>query len=401
MEWNKKIFGGISREEFLRDYWQKKPLFVKGAFPNFENPVEPDELAGMACEESVVSRIVSGDGDPKNWKLSYGPYEPEEMSALSEENWTLLVQQVEPWFDEVAALKRPFDFIPSWRSDDVMVSFAARNGSVGPHMDNYDVFLIQGMGSRLWKVGGEAVEREDLVEDCEVKILKNYETHHEWLAEPGDLLYIPPKYVHYGVAQEACMTYSVGYRAPNYYELLSSFLEAAKDELESKFYEDTDLEMQSNTGEIQGHVMQKVEDAMMHAIVTSELLPHWFGKLVTENRRIVEETKLEVPFDEKDYFLQELNEAGEIRFNEQVRTSYYVDEERDQVLFFAGGTEYIFGKDLLPFLQQVTDKWPVEKKEIALNLKNNSQLELLISFANEGILYLPEDSDEDFEDDED
>ena len=146
---NHPILGEITADEFLAEYWQKKPLLIRNAIPNFIAPIEGDDLAGLSLEEEVESRLVIGD----DWQLEHGPFEESRFETLPDRNWTLLVQGVDLWIPEVADLLKSFDFLPAWRVDDIMVSYAEDGGNVGPHFDYYDVFLLQGSGQRHWQVG--------------------------------------------------------------------------------------------------------------------------------------------------------------------------------------------------------------------------------------------------------
>ena len=211
------MFGSLSRAQFLERHWQRSPLFVPGAVPGFRSPISPDELAGLACEEGVESRLVQGHVGT-NFRLERGPFEEKRFSRLPKRNWTLLVQDVDKHVPEVARLLEPFRFLPDWRVDDIMVSFAAPGGSVGPHTDQYDVFLLQVQGKRRWQLS----ERFDPTNrpDCELRVLERFEPERELIAEPGDLLYLPPNVAHFGVAVDEAMTFSIGFRAPDRRELL-------------------------------------------------------------------------------------------------------------------------------------------------------------------------------------
>lgn len=210
------ILGRISREEFLAEYWQKKPLLIRNAIADFQPPIDADDLAGMALEEEVESRIVV----EQDWQLKYGPFTEETFASLPAEKWTLLVQAVDLWIPEVAEILEKFDFLPKWRIDDIMVSYAADGGSVGPHFDYYDVFLLQGAGRRRWQIGQPCDAESPLVTNTELKILQDFEVTEEWILEPGDMLYLPPKVAHHGVAIGECTTFSVGFRAPAVSEML-------------------------------------------------------------------------------------------------------------------------------------------------------------------------------------
>jgi 50S ribosomal protein L16 3-hydroxylase len=205
--------GDMPIETFLRDYWQKKPLLIRQAYPGFELPIDGDELAGLALEEEVESRIVLEHGKTP-WELRHGPFDEQTFSQLPESHWTLLVQAVDQWVPEIHELLQDFQFIPGWRLDDIMISYASDKGSVGPHFDYYDVFLLQGMGKRRWRIGQHCDSGSELVEGTPLKLLRNFETTDEWVLEPGDMLYIPPGIAHWGIAEGECITCSIGFRAP-------------------------------------------------------------------------------------------------------------------------------------------------------------------------------------------
>lgn len=217
------FFGVMSVDHFLSEYWQKKPLFIKGALPDFKSPITPDELAGLAVEPDVESRVVLENG-PEQWELRHGPFEDDTFHALPRERWTLLVQGVDTWVPEVAALVDHFRFIPNWRIDDVMISYAADKGGVGPHYDTYDVFLLQGLGRRRWEIGDMCDDATPRLEHPSLRILREFTARDGWDCEPGDLLYLPPRLAHLGVALgNDCMTYSVGFRAPGVADMIRRF----------------------------------------------------------------------------------------------------------------------------------------------------------------------------------
>ena len=218
------ILGNITTEEFLRDYWQKKPLVIRGAFADFEMPFDAGELAGLALETDCPARIILEKGhDNKNeespenkpWTVQYPPFTDESFTSTPETHWTFLVNDLERYYPELGNLIEPFRFIPDWRIDDLMVSYAADQGSVGPHVDAYDVFLIQGEGKRRWQVVTDPYYPSELLEDSQLAILKNFKHDEEWLLDTGDMLYLPPNVPHHGVAIGECMTFSVGFRAPD------------------------------------------------------------------------------------------------------------------------------------------------------------------------------------------
>ena len=249
------LLGEITVETFLKEYWHKKPLLIRGAIPNFEGFLTPNELAGLACEADVQSRLISFQ--KKQWKLEQGPFSEKRFSKLPERDWTLLVQSVNHHLQEGVDLLQQFNFIPHARLDDLMVSYAPDGGGVGPHFDSYDVFLLQGCGQRVWRIS----EQEDLslVEGAPLRILQNFNVEKEWTLSAGDMLYLPPHVAHWGIAIGDCMTYSIGFRAPSAEELSGEFLNYLQMNRElSGRYSDPDLAIQSHPAEINADMVKKV-----------------------------------------------------------------------------------------------------------------------------------------------
>jgi 50S ribosomal protein L16 3-hydroxylase len=253
----------MSPARFLRGYWQKRPLLIRHAFADFRNPVAPNDFAGLACEELALARIVVHEPKRDHWILRNGPFAESDFAKLPKTCWTLLVQDVDKWDADVAALLAPFDFLPSWRIDDVMVSYAEDGGSVGAHVDQYDVFLLQGLGRRRWQISTDPAARKTFRDDAELKLLREFAPTHEWILEPGDMLYLPPGVPHHGVAIGVCMTYSIGMRAPSQAELLIDFAETLAETLpESLRLTDPDLAPTRGDGEIDEAAIARVLCAM-------------------------------------------------------------------------------------------------------------------------------------------
>ena len=261
----------------LRDYWQKKPLLIRNPWDAWQNPLEPDELAGLACEAEVESRLVVGAQG--SWAVEHGPLAEARFARLGQEPSTLLVQAVDHHIPEVAALIAPFRFIPNWRIDDVMVSYATDGGGVGPHYDQYDVFLIQGNGCRRWRVGQLCDDESSLVPHDELRLLAEFRATDEWLLEPGDILYVPPRIAHDGVAVgDDCMTYSVGFRAPSRSELLTHFVDDLVAEMEDDDrYADPELATQENPGEISSDALDKLHQLAIEKLQDRSYFARWFG----------------------------------------------------------------------------------------------------------------------------
>lgn len=282
---------GMPAATFLRDYWQKRPLLIRGAFPDFQTPVMPDDLAGLACEEGALSRLIVHDRASDDWSVRTGPFQEEEFPGMPDHDWTLLVQDVDKWDPDVRALLPTFDFLPRWRMDDVMISFAATGGSVGAHVDQYDVFLLQAYGHRRWQIdASESISGKrpplGFRDDVELKLLKRFKATHDWVLAPGDMLYLPPNVPHNGVAEDPCLTFSFGMRAPSSAELIGDWLDnLVADADESIRYQDPDLKVPGDPNEIDVAAMNRVV-AALNAIRMNDpdRLGDWFGRFITTYR---------------------------------------------------------------------------------------------------------------------
>ena len=215
------VLGSLSEADFTRRYWQREPLLVRGALPAAIGLVDGDELAGLACEDGVDARLVIHDGEHDAWLCEDGPFAEARFATLPQRGWTLLVQAVDQHLAGVAALHERFAFLPRWRLDDVMVSYASDGGGVGPHFDHYDVFLIQASGARRWQIGQHCDAASALRDHPRLKLLADFQPRAQHDLQAGDMLYLPPGIAHQGTALGAdCITCSVGFRAPSHGELL-------------------------------------------------------------------------------------------------------------------------------------------------------------------------------------
>ena len=217
--------GGLRASEFLRDYWQKKPLLVRNAFPDLATLLEPDELLELAETEEAESRVIVEDG-AEPWEVRQGPFHSTVWRKLKGKKWTALVQAVDHYLPPLADLLDHFAFVPEWRIDDVMVSYAVPGGSVGAHFDQYDVFLLQGPGQRRWQLGEPCNDQTPRVEHAQLRLIADMPVSFDEILGPGDLLYVPPGLGHHGVAQTECLTYSVGFRAPSLGHILEQVVDA-------------------------------------------------------------------------------------------------------------------------------------------------------------------------------
>lgn len=281
--------GELDVHTFLRDYWQQRPCVLRGALADFQSPLDGDDLAGLACEPLAESRLIHGPDPAGQWTLAHGPFEESDFEGLGEANWTLLVQDVEKHFPPLQALLDRFSFLPSWRLDDLMISFAAPGGSVGPHVDQYDVFLLQAEGRRHWTIAehGPWVAREDVPID----MLEGFDAGQDWVLEPGDMLYLPPGVAHHGVALDPCLTYSVGFRAPSAADLamgLGEWLAQGNDD--GGRYSDPKLTVAQHHGEITRDAQARFRALLEHVIKDADNFPDFLAAFLSRFRQANEPT---------------------------------------------------------------------------------------------------------------
>ncbi|MBI3524634.1 MAG: cupin domain-containing protein [Betaproteobacteria bacterium] len=276
------LLGGLSPQQFLAEYWQKKPLLVRQAIPNFSGIAglqSREEALDLACGEDAQARLVSREQE--EWKLAHGPFTPRNFQRRGKRAWTVLLQGVNLLLPAGDRLLRAFDFIPQARLDDLMVSYAVDGGGVGPHFDHYDVFLLQGMGQRRWRIGAQ----RDLTlrADLPLKILKDFRPSRDWLLNPGDLLYLPPQWAHDGTAVGACMTFSIGFRAPPAQELAEQFLMHLQDRIALPGrYHDADLRLQKHSAEIGAAMIDQVSEMLARIRWNRATVRDFLGCALTE-----------------------------------------------------------------------------------------------------------------------
>jgi 50S ribosomal protein L16 3-hydroxylase len=328
---------GMPPQSFLRHYWQKRPLLIRGAFPDFVSPLTPEDLAGLACEEAALSRVVRHDRKKDRWTLRNGPFAESDFPKLPKQDWTLLVQDVDKWDADVRGLLDFFDFLPRWRIDDIMISFAAPGGSVGAHVDQYDVFLLQGHGKRHWQIDTRADAPTAFRDDVELKLLREFHPNHEWTLEPGDMLYLPPGVPHHGVAVDACLTYSVGMRAPSQAELMVDFAEhLAQRTGEEARYADPDLSVPVDTNEIDETALARVRRALVELQTDEATLKAWFGAYISSYRSVGISAPPKPPTT--DAIRKTLSAGGVLSRHPFLRSAWCRDGKR--ALLFADGEAY-------------------------------------------------------------
>ena len=274
------FLGGLTARQFLADYWQKKPLLVRQAFPEFTGLLSRNEMMALAGRDDVESRFVSQAG---GWTIEHGPFAPVRLRKATKP-WTVLVQGLNTLLPEADRFMRQFAFVPYARLDDLMVSYANDGGGVGPHFDSYDVFLIQGIGQRRWRIGNQ--KDQTLLEGLPIRILKDFQPVHDWVLASGDLLYLPPEWAHDGIAVGECMTYSVGFRAAPAQDLAEQFLTFLQDRqsLPGR-YRDPSLKLQKHPAKISAEMIDQVADILAGIRWNRGLVRDFLGSHLTEPKR--------------------------------------------------------------------------------------------------------------------
>jgi 50S ribosomal protein L16 3-hydroxylase len=391
------LLGSFSVDTFLEEYWQKKPLLIRNALPDFSDPLSPEELAGLACEEGVESRIVSkttskkvsrtAPTDDDGWTLRNGPFVESDFTSLPDHYWTLLVQAVDHWFPDVKKLTKIVDFIPRWRIDDVMVSYAEKGAGIGPHFDYYDVFIVQGKGSRTWCIGQPCDSQSELVNDSGLKILKHFEKQEEWQLNSGDVLYIPPGLAHQGISLDSSLSYSIGFRAPSTAEVLLAYSdEICSDLNDDERFVDPKPQKPLSEGEINSSTLNKVEEMIIASLKNNEALPGWFGKYMTEPKH---EDSLPVP--EETISTQELLLTladGELLFRHPASRFAFITTQ-DTLTLFADGEAFPFrsASALIQALSKLLNASNDDKPlDLARYLDDTEAVNLLSQLYNQGSL---------------
>ncbi|MDC9508238.1 cupin domain-containing protein [Pseudoalteromonas sp. Angola-4] len=325
----------LCEQEFLNQYWQKKPLLIKQGFTDFQDPIEAEELAGLAMEESIESRIVTNHND--DWQAYQGPFE--DFEKLTEQHATLLVQAVDHWHSDAAQLLQPFRFIPNWRIDDLMISYSTPKGGVGPHLDQYDVFIIQGQGKRHWRVGLPDPTLKQFAQNKKLLQVEQFEAVIDCILEPGDILYIPPGCPHEGYAIENALNYSVGFRAPNQQDLFSSFADHVIDtDSGQKRYTDHTLALRDSKGELLQSETDKVKTLMQALLNNDELFKHWLGNTLSQAKHEMDLAPLEEPITCEQMSDLIANNAEEFERLGGVRAIY--QQLEDTLLLSINGENY-------------------------------------------------------------
>lgn len=372
----------LSEQEFLTHFWQKKPLLIKQGFSHFEDPLDANELAGLAMEDSIESRIVTNHNN--DWQTHQGPFE--DFDLLTEENSTLLVQAVDHWHPEAAQLLEPFRFIPNWRIDDLMISFSTPNGGVGPHLDQYDVFIIQGEGKRHWRVGLSDPTLKQFAQNKKLLQVEAFEAVIDCILEPGDILYIPPGCPHEGYAVENALNYSVGFRAPNQQDLLSSFADHVIDtESGQKRYTDHNLVTRASKGELTNNEAEKIKHLIASMLEDDGLFKQWLGKTLSQPKHEMDLAPVEPAFSQEQ-IANELAEPDTI-FERVGGTRAIYQLCENELLVSINGDNFTLPIGDIAAVKLLTDETEFNTNELANAQNSLVFVQMFTILVNEGIWF--------------
>ena len=372
----------VTLETFLKDYWQKKPLLFRNAFPDFCSPLNADELAGLACEEDSNARIIIETQDKPYWSVEYGPIDENRFSSLPQTNWTLLVGDVEKHVIEGRDLLEEFRFIPDWRIDDLMISYAVKGGSVGPHLDAYDVFLLQAEGQRHWSISFTE-DNDSFLEDIDLRILKSFTAQQEWTLNPGDMLYLPPNVAHHGVAVDDCITCSIGFRSPSVHNLISEYAESLAVNLSQDIrFTDADIEQQEHPAEITQTSIDHIKQLLInHLKIDDDFIQKWFGEHITESHANSPQSSDQHSHTE----IKDLNGLNSIDLlSTALTTKLLYSKHKDQALVFADGKSF---ETSLTFAQTLCQSHDIKTKSLLASIQTKNDETTLLYLISHNHLY--------------
>ena len=380
------ILGNIGTDAFLKEYWQQKPLLIRQAIAKWPTSLEPDELAGLALEEEVRARIVLEQSGQSIWECQHGPFTEDSFKELPESHWCLLVQDIEKLLPEFSWLIDHFLFLPRWRIDDLMVSYAAPEGSVGPHVDQYDVFLLQGMGQRRWQIQQHNVDTDNLLENSELQILQDFKAEQEWLLEPGDMLYLPPGVAHYGIAVDDCITYSIGFRAPSKAELIQSLAETiVNDPGFNDHYRDQIRQGVLHPGEIDPGSLDHIRQFMLQALDDRTLVARAACTLLSEASIYLPDIPENASMEK---FSAILEKSKSIQIHPAIKMLYH--KTGNGLEWFIEGTAYPVRQEDCKTIMSLVDHYCLEGKDMSSIRQNQKLVDIFFTVYKNGGLIIDE-----------
>ena len=377
-------FQDIDLQTFLSDYWQKKPLVIRGALPDFETPISAEELAGLSLEEEVESRIVIQNSE-KDYQLLKGPFDESTYENLPEENWTLLIQGMDRLVPEVTDVLNDFDFLPRWRIDDIMISYATKGGNVGPHFDHYDVFLLQAAGKRNWKLTSQDCSEDNYIQGVDLRLMETFTVEEDYVFEKGDILYIPPKWGHHGVAlDDECMTYSIGYRTYRGQELWDSFGDHLSEMACFKeLYVDPTWQADLNPGEITNTAADQAQQLLTSVLEDKTLIKTWFGRFATQLDQVAAQQLPEPLTEEESPDIEDFMGALQVEvglIKDPVCRFAYADiegEVKNETKLYINGAIWNTFNASDKFIAKLANQSFLTQEEIMLAGENEGNIKLL------------------------
>ncbi|BBP46019.1 cupin [Thiosulfatimonas sediminis] len=373
-------FDHIDLATFLQDYWQKKPLLLRNALPNFETPISAEELAGLSLEDEIESRMVIQHGE-QDYELRRGPFSEEDYATLPEENWTLLVQGCDRLLPEVADILNDFEFLPRWRIDDIMISYATKGGNVGPHFDHYDVFLLQASGQRHWHITHQDCVEENYIQGVDLRLMECFKVEADFVLNPGDMLYLPPKVGHHGIAlDDQCMTFSIGYRSYRGQELWDSLGDhLSEHNLFKELYLDPAMRPGINPGEVTSEAAQEARKLIESKLQDPKLLQTWFARFASQldqaaAQQLPEPLNAEETPELTDFIDALYNEHGLIK--DAVCRFAYTDIE-GQTQLYINGAIWDCAQTPAEFIRLLANRNFLTREDIA-NFIENSHVQALL-----------------------
>ncbi|MCP4991795.1 MAG: cupin domain-containing protein [Colwellia sp.] len=373
----------MTQQEFLDEYWQKKPVVIRQGFKNFVDPIAADEVAGLAMEEQVESRLVhKTDG---KWQAAFGPFESYEH--LGDKDWSLIVQALDNFSEEAAEMIEPFRFIPHWRLDDLMASFATPGGSVGPHIDNYDVFICQGSGKRNWRVGDRGEHVEFAAHEALLHV-EPFESIIDVELETGDILYIPPGFPHEGITLETSMSFSVGFRGNSSVSVLSAFADHLIDnEHGSDLLTDPNRQVVSQSGQVTNDDYASIKNQVASLLDDDAIFKTFTGQFLTAAKHDLDILLPDEPF--------ELPEVSNLLNSHAIKRlgglrAFYFEDTVAQGLCYINGTEQEFSSDIANGVKLLCDNVMLTPDAMSEWSHNAAFVELVTALLNQGYWYLAE-----------
>ena len=375
---------GLTQQQFLNEYWQKKPLLIRQAFTNFQSTITADDLIELACEPDIESRLIEQSEQSGDWLLKSEGLSEQDFDKLPATHWTVLVQDIDKHLPELQPVIDPFRFLPDWRHDDLMASYAPKSGSVGAHTDSYDVFLLQTMGTRRWQVSDQPILQPELIAGLDLQILKTFDPDQSWDLAPGDMLYVPPHFAHHGVALDDCITFSIGFRAPSKVEVLDAVTNALLEgNLGQGRYSDPELITAQHTHEISQQAVTKVKQ-LLHDVIdeADPLIASALGRLVTDTKNslieLAEDNSSDLPTAEE--LTVQFKQGKVLERNLYYRFAWTRNDQTSQLFFAAEAYDLIDYEHAI----LLTEKTLLTEAEWRLLSLNPQSVDVLCELIAEG-----------------